>query len=499
MMKEGVEESYRLRANMLRQEAKIAEQLKSIEIDRLKRLGKAIRAANQIREYCAMCDLQFYGHLSTHRKSEGHLELKKFLHPKCDDCSTEFHNRTEFDDHLLSPMHMKTSKIPPSYKSEESRKNRLQILTEADEVQGLREEKPKKEKKEPPKEGEASTTEEPAKTEEGAESMETDANASQTDATETEVKQEAEDGDDAENQNDQPEFEPILDYNEGDDIGPEIENKIPKYNCKRQVGSSLISQLVCFECRLCNKYFDSEATAEVHSRTYNHHRLFVKFLNEKANETKIAQKRAAAAAEETERLKRIKLEADAEPVAEPAAAEQVPKSELYDPTEATGDEEPVKENGSTESTDVPMTEIAATPVSTTASTPAPALAPVAEVTAPEVEAKQVDEKIDEPIVAAEVQPTPTPVQAPVQTPVQPAVVQPTTPVQAQNQQQQQQQPNNNQQQNNQQQNNQQLNNQNQNQNNQNQNNTPKQFNNNRGRGRNNNNNNRRSGRYGGRY
>lgn len=91
MMKDGVEESYRLRANMLRQEAKISEQLKSIEIDRLKRLGKAIRAANQIREYCAMCDLQFYGHLSTHRKSEGHLELKKFLHPKCDDCTTEFH------------------------------------------------------------------------------------------------------------------------------------------------------------------------------------------------------------------------------------------------------------------------------------------------------------------------------------------------------------------------------------------------------------------------
>ena len=42
---------------MLRQEAKISEQLKSIEIDRLKRLGKAIRAANQNREYCTMCDL----------------------------------------------------------------------------------------------------------------------------------------------------------------------------------------------------------------------------------------------------------------------------------------------------------------------------------------------------------------------------------------------------------------------------------------------------------
>lgn len=511
MMKEGVEESYRLRANMLRQEAKIAEQLKSIEIDRLKRLGKAIRAANQIREYCAMCDLQFYGHLSTHRKSEGHLDLKKFLHPKCDECTTEFHNRTEFDDHLLSPNHMKTSKVPPSYKSEESRKNRLQILTEADEVQGLREEKPKKEKKEPAKEGEASTAEgEAPKTEEGAtEAMETDAAVAQTAA---EIKQEAEDAEDAENQNeqnDQPEFEPILDYNEGDEIGPEIENKIPKYNCKRQVGSNLVAKLVCFECRLCNKYFDTEITAEIHSRTYNHHRLFVKFLNEKANETKIAQKRAAAAAEETERLKRVKLETETEA----PAAEVVPKSELYDPTEATGEDEP-KENGATESTDVPMTD---------ATAPATVVAPVAaEEKAPETEAKPAEEKPTD-MVVEEVPSTPTaapaatpvatpaatpvatpavavtPAQVPVQatvpvtvqpavvptTPVQPTPVQATTPVV--------QSPAQNNQQNNNQQNNQQQ------QNNTTPNNTPnKPFNNNRGRGRNNNNN-RRSGRYGGRY
>ncbi|CRK86168.1 CLUMA_CG000066, isoform A, partial [Clunio marinus] len=328
MMKEGVEESYRLRANMLRQEAKIAEQLKSIEIDRLKRLGKAIRAANQIREYCAMCDLQFYGHLSTHRKSEGHLDLKKFLHPKCEDCSTEFHNRTEFDDHLLSPGHMKTSKTPPSYKSEESRKNRLHILTEIDETRGLREEKPKKEKSKDvtsqETETEALTDDGESKTVQETEKMETEVSAA-----DNEVKQE-DDVDDNENQNDHQEFEPILDYIEGDEIGPEIENKIPKYNFKRQVGFSLISKLVCFECRLCNKYFDNELTAEVHSRTYNHHRLFVKFLNEKANETKIAQKRAAAAAEETERLKRIKLETN---------EEVVNKSDLYDPTEATGEEE----------------------------------------------------------------------------------------------------------------------------------------------------------------
>lgn len=495
-MKEGVEESYRLRANMLRQEAKIAEQLKSIEIDRLKRLGKAIRAANQIREYCAMCDLQFYGHLSTHRKSEGHLDLKKFLHPKCDDCTTEFHNRTEFDDHLLSPVHMKTSKTPPSYKSEESRKNRLTILTEADELLGLREEKPKKEKaKEAVKEGETPAEgEAEIKTEEGAEAMETDAAATSAAAQpEVEVKQEAEDAEEAEAQNDVPEVEPILDYNEGDDIGPEIETKIPKYNCKRQVGSSMITKLVCFECRLCNKYFDNEVTSEIHSRTYNHHRLFVKFLNEKANETKIAQKRAAAAAEETERVKRIKLESEAEPA--PAATPvETPQSELYDPSEATEDEP--KENGATESADTTMTEAApavvAAPVAVVV--PAAIVTPAAAVVAaPAVEVKPEEAKVEESVVApaaavpaaVTVTPTVTETPAPVAQPVPvPAPAPAPTPAPAQ------QSPAPNQQQQN----------QNQNQNQQ-QNNTPNnnKFNNNRGRGRNNNNNNRRSGRYGGRY
>lgn len=330
MMKDGVEESYRLKANMLRQEGKIAEQLKSIEIDRLKRLGKTIRAANQIREYCAMCDLHFYGHLSTHRKSEGHLELKKFLHPKCDECSTEFHNRTEYDDHLLSPGHMKISKTPPSYKSEESRRNRLNILSESEETLGLREEKPKKEKKdeekkegEEAKEGETSEAGTEEKKEENGEESTANADGDAKDADE---------GDDE--QNDQPEIEPILDFKDGEEIGAEIESKIPKYNCKRQVGMSMISKLVCFECRLCNKYLDTETTAEIHARTFNHHRMFVKFLNEKANETKIAQKRAAAAAtEEDERQKRIKLDSDAADQPKPA------QQDLYDPSEATGDEE----------------------------------------------------------------------------------------------------------------------------------------------------------------
>lgn len=403
-MKEGVEESYRLKANMLRQEAKIAEQLKSIEIDRLKRLGKTIRAANQIREYCAMCDLHFYGHLSTHRKSEGHLELKKFLHPKCDDCSTEFHNRTEYDDHLLSPGHMKISKVPPSYKSEESRRNRLNILTEAEEIQGLREEKPKKEKKDETEKKEGDEVVKEGENSENPTTTTAAAGGEKTSEENNEESAETKEADEAEDEaNDQPEFEPILDFKDSDEIGAEIENKIPKYNCKRQVGMSMISKLVCFECRLCNKYFDSDTTAEIHARTFNHHRMFVKFLNEKANETKIAEKRAAAAAaEEDERQKRIKLDKE---VVENKPAEQ----DLYDPSEATGDDD-VKMNDVKVEENISSTE----PSSSTSTAPA---AVVPEVVAAE-KVEKVEEKVEE--VAVVPAPTPAPTQAPTPTP---AVVQ----------------------------------------------------------------------------
>lgn len=193
--------------------------------------------------------------------------------------------------------------------------------------------------------------------------METDA----AEATEEEPK--AEEG---EGEEEKPEIEPILDFTEGDEIGPEIENKIPKYNCKRQVGFSLISQLTCYECHICNKYFDNDKTAEIHSRTFNHHRMFVKFLNEKANEIKIAQKRAAAAlAEETERQKRIKLDDEAK------TEETGEKSELYDPSEATGDDDAKEEE---EITDEAMNDVVNTAVEEK----------------PAEEAPAVEEKVEEP-------------------------------------------------------------------------------------------------------
>lgn len=324
MMRDGVEESYRLRANMIRQEAKIDEQLKTIELERRSRMGKGGKGNR--REYCTMCDLHFFGHLSTHRKSDGHLQLKKFLHPRCGDCSQEFPNRIDFDNHMLTPDHMKKAHANKSNKPER-RKNALVIYTEEDELKDLREDKPVTKKE----------------TDEAEEAMETDETAVEKNGQNGEAKEgeEKEEKEDATEEGKAAEEKPaeavepedvILDVGDEEEVPIEIENRVPKYNCNRKIGPSSIHHVDCFECYICNRFFDTERTVEVHTRTVTHHRNFVKFLNERSNDTKIAQRRAQAALEEIERKKK-KLEE----IANGEAGEKKDGDETYDPSEETGE------------------------------------------------------------------------------------------------------------------------------------------------------------------
>ncbi|XP_037953047.1 zinc finger protein on ecdysone puffs isoform X2 [Teleopsis dalmanni] len=351
MMREGIEESYRLKANMIRQEAKIAEQLKSIELDRLKRMGKSKQ--RQL-EYCTMCDLNFHGHISAHRKSEGHLQLKKFLHPKCVECNKEFATRIDYDSHLLSADHLKKA-AEKNTKVGERKRNTLTIHTEEEELKDVRPPQKKKKKVPVTKTEGADGVEIKKEVEEGAEGEE----AEGEDAEKKEGEEGGDETKEGEEMNETQEEEEvvlpvdpedcIVDFLDGDEIPSEVDTRLPKYNWTRAVGAGLISKLECFECALCCKFFDTEKTVEVHSRTVTHHRNFLKFINEKASDTKIAQKRAAAALEESERKKRKLEEAEAAAAGEgegengeEAAAEGEGEGELYDPSEATGDDEDVE-------------------------------------------------------------------------------------------------------------------------------------------------------------
>ncbi|XP_062136315.1 zinc finger protein on ecdysone puffs isoform X1 [Drosophila sulfurigaster albostrigata] len=407
MMREGIEESYRLKANMIRQEAKLAEQLKSIEFDRLKRMGKSKQ--RQL-DYCTMCDLNFHGHISTHRKSEGHLQLKKFLHPKCVECNKEFATRIDYDTHLLSADHLKKA-AENNTKVGERKRQTLPISTAEEETRDLR--PPQKRKKKPiKKEGEEST-EVKKEPEEGAEGEEAEGEEAKEGE---EAADETKEGEDLNESQEEEEValpvdaeDCILDFAEGDEIPSEVDTRLPKYNWQRPVGAALISKLECFECAVCSKFFDTEITAEIHSRTATHHRNFLKFINEKSSDTKIAQKRAAAAIEENERKKR-KVEESEAPAAEGAGDEAAEgaEGELYDPSEATGDDEDFEMNENAEGEEEGGEEAAG------------------EDNGDEMDAQEEEEEEAEaePEPEPEPEPTPVPTPAPVAQPATPAKPEP---------------------------------------------------------------------------
>lgn len=125
-MFEKVEESYRLKANMMRESIRLIEDKNSIEMDRMKRLGKKMKV--QQRAHCAMCDLDFYGYLFAHRKSASHQKLKQFLHPRCNYCNKEFPTRMEWENHRHTPEHMHKKVECKAKDNEEQKESKLSFI-----------------------------------------------------------------------------------------------------------------------------------------------------------------------------------------------------------------------------------------------------------------------------------------------------------------------------------------------------------------------------------
>ncbi|XP_011502532.1 PREDICTED: zinc finger protein on ecdysone puffs [Ceratosolen solmsi marchali] len=119
LMMDKLDESYKLKVELMRHELRVAEEQRELSLTNSKRRGKKLSVDLSVREYCTMCDLNFYGTLSSHRKSEKHQQLKTFLHPRCFPCAKEFPSRIEYDEHCLTPTHMKNA-----VQNEEQRKNK---------------------------------------------------------------------------------------------------------------------------------------------------------------------------------------------------------------------------------------------------------------------------------------------------------------------------------------------------------------------------------------
>lgn len=106
-MLKALEESIHFCVNILRENLRLHEERKMIEFNRQNRLRKFNQKREPPLSHCAMCDLKFMGKIISHRRTEGHQRLKRYLHPNCRICEKEYPSRIEWVEHCLSPEHLR--------------------------------------------------------------------------------------------------------------------------------------------------------------------------------------------------------------------------------------------------------------------------------------------------------------------------------------------------------------------------------------------------------
>ncbi|XP_068982374.1 zinc finger protein on ecdysone puffs isoform X1 [Bombus flavifrons] len=244
LMMEKLDESYKLKVDLMRHELRVAEEQRELSLTNSKRRGKKVSVDLNVREYCTMCDLNFYGTLSTHRKSEKHQQLKTFLHPRCFPCLKEFPSRIEYDEHCLTPGHMKKA-----VQCEEQRKNK---------------------KKEKLAKGESEVR--------TAEDEEKDVGSDNKNEKEEDTVEEQ---------------EYITDIVEN---LSEKKFKIPSYKYCRQnqvsIGKSMVKEVQGFYCEKCRRFMLLAEDMNAHLRSITHYRNFVQEVKALTSSTETTEQRS---------------------------------------------------------------------------------------------------------------------------------------------------------------------------------------------------------------
>ncbi|XP_049829586.1 zinc finger protein on ecdysone puffs-like isoform X1 [Schistocerca gregaria] len=271
LMMDKLEESNKIKVELMRHKLKVAEQQREIEMERMKRQGKKVHM--KTREYCTMCDLHFYGHLMVHRRNERHQQLKKFLHPRCHLCKKEFPTRIEWDHHRLTPLHLK--------KSAEARKHRKDgsdddfLPEELDSDTGSLDDDFKR------KDIKVRTREE-----EEEDIKEVDKNKEEGD------KDEKGEGKQKEGAEDPTPIDELSELSFSN-----LRTRIPKYNPDVPIGQSALKKLTGIKCRACYRFFLNDDDAKIHCRTLTHYNNYVTMLKTKARVVEARERREAMAEE----------------------------------------------------------------------------------------------------------------------------------------------------------------------------------------------------------
>ncbi|XP_057670266.1 zinc finger protein on ecdysone puffs isoform X1 [Diorhabda carinulata] len=235
-MLDSLEESIHITVNILRENMRLLEEKKLIELNRVQRVTKRFNKPEP-ESHCNMCDLKFLGKIIAHRKTEGHQRLKHYLHPNCRLCSKEFPSRMEWIEHRLSPDHLR--KLAKNLAEKAGGADGSDIIEDEEE-----------EANDLPLEP---LLEEPLEME-------------------------------AEN--------PILEFT--DNLSG-LQNLMPVYKADRAVATESLQQFCGFVCELCHRSFTNEDLAQKHLKTRRHHAKFVEALKLKFKEQQKREKEAKEA------------------------------------------------------------------------------------------------------------------------------------------------------------------------------------------------------------
>ncbi|CAG9815915.1 unnamed protein product [Phaedon cochleariae] len=267
-----LEESVHITVNILRENMRLMEERKVIEMQRVQRGSKRFKPSNEIESSCNMCDLKFYGKILSHRRNEGHQRLKRYLHPVCRMCDKEFPSRMEWIEHCLTPEHLR--KLNEVLNAKTGSADGDIILTEDDNELNL----------------------EPLLEE----------------SLQVEIEN------------------PVLELT--DDLNG-LQNLMPAYKPDRAISTQSLKPFTGFRCELCNRSFEREELGQRHLKTKLHYHQFIgackkalKDRQRKEREEKEAKKSGDAKKQNESQDSQAEGEADGD-------------QEMYDPEEATAEEE----------------------------------------------------------------------------------------------------------------------------------------------------------------
>lgn len=276
LMMTYLDEGYKMQVELMRHQIKAAENQREIDLERMQAQNKG-KAKPLFRNYCPMCNINFYGPLTGHRKSDRHRKLKQFLHPECKMCDTLFHTRLEWDDHKLSADHLRKvgeqrRKFNPDLKDDEFELLDVVIIEDEDELPvasevEMLEDREIKDEKEDNEENE----EEQAVVKD-PETAKEDENIMETSAVDTEVDKEKETVEVKEEDNDAAKEE---------DPSTAVvvkKEKDEKYNPANVVGRELVVKTGGFVCRLCSVFMKNEEETELHCQTATHYINFTSII-----------------------------------------------------------------------------------------------------------------------------------------------------------------------------------------------------------------------------